>query len=330
MGEAKAERVRLDLERLFGPEVKSWDSDLPDEADDFPPVTSIPAEELYGHLEREGLLRRPLTIARLVHIDGDAEYSFDPRFWGDWRSRQFQLVRDQESNTRIRYSTVVRPLLESGEEIFVSQIWSGDQVSEHTGFGALLEGRDGVYRAGLEVGRKGFLRRVAPTSNLDQVLQEVDTKFKTYAQAARETQVTLAREQEVEKEARAARSLNLRFVGVEEKNDEDTMETVTTLCKDVLKVATPRFVRVVRVGRSEKGPRTILVRFNAVEDRSIVLCNRHMLKGMRVWIDADLMPAQADDRRKELAKVKTAQEAEFVAYLRNDRAVITDRKREEK
>ncbi|KAL3677235.1 hypothetical protein R1sor_027183 [Riccia sorocarpa] len=121
----EAEQVRLDLERLFGPEVKSWDSDLPDEADDFPPVTSIPAEELYGHLERDGLLLRPLTIARLVHIDGDAEYSFDPRFWGDWRSRQFQLVRDQESNTRIRYSTVVRPLLESGEEIFVSQIWSG-------------------------------------------------------------------------------------------------------------------------------------------------------------------------------------------------------------
>ncbi|KAL3677237.1 hypothetical protein R1sor_027185 [Riccia sorocarpa] len=124
-------------------------------------------------------------------------------------------------------------------------------------------------------------QRLEEAVQAKMVLQEVDMKFKTYAQAARETQVTLAREQEVEKEARAARSLNLRFVGVEEKNDEDMMETVTTLCKDVLKVATPRFVRAVRVGRSEKGPRTILVRFNAVEDRSIVLCNRHMLKGMR-------------------------------------------------
>ncbi|KAL3686378.1 hypothetical protein R1sor_008952 [Riccia sorocarpa] len=168
-----------------------------------------------------------------------------------------------------------------------------------------------------------------PGLDFERVMEQLDTKIKTYADVTRVTQAELLQEQEAERKARAARSLNLRIVGLEEEEGEDDMDTVTTLCRDVLHVLTPQMERAVRVGRSDRGPRPILIRFSSMEDLSVVLANRHMLKGRKIWVDSDLTPAQAEDRKKELVKVKTAQEAGFIAYMRNDRAVVTNRRREE-
>ncbi|KAL3677278.1 hypothetical protein R1sor_027226 [Riccia sorocarpa] len=51
-----------------------------------------------------------------------------------------------------------------------------------------------------------------------------------------------------------------------------------------------------------------------------------MLKGRNLWLDDDLTPSQAENKRKELKKVKEANEEGWVAYLRDGKAVITQRR----
>ncbi|KAL3700003.1 hypothetical protein R1sor_018025 [Riccia sorocarpa] len=451
--EAEAERVRLDLERLFGPEVSFESAESESNSDavsSFPPATNLHPEELYSYLEGEGLLRDPLTVLELVQSDSEAEHSIgNVRFWGDWRSRQVQLVRVDGSD-RIRYITSNQPLIDTGEEIFVSRIWSRDQISEHTGFGALLEGRDGVYRAGIEVGREGFISRErrpedlgvkgavvelqndlrrwklqqdrqavafekqfrlltdilveqrtavktvegyalaiktsleendllqlstnidgklqtymesasggqalllkqeqthfetvekqmqglmeaitstksAPVLDFQKAVDEMEVKIRTFGEVARESQTTLIREQEEERVARAARNLNLQISGLTESEEEDTLDTARRFLREDLKVASPQLIRASRVGRNDKGSRTILLRFTSMEGKNVVLGNRFMLKGKHIWIDSDLTPQPVDAKRKEVQKMKTAQEEGWIAFMRNDRAVITSRRRE--
>ncbi|KAL2643117.1 hypothetical protein R1flu_010704 [Riccia fluitans] len=56
--------------------------------------------------------------------------------------------------------------------------------------------------------------------------------------------------------------------------------------------------------------RTILVRIATVEDRDKILVSRSLLRGKRVWLDLDLTPSQLDAKRREIAKVKAANEAD--------------------
>ncbi|KAL3682952.1 hypothetical protein R1sor_000974 [Riccia sorocarpa] len=151
----------------------------------------------------------------------------------------------------------------------------------------------------------------------------LDEKLQSYATTTRDVQINVIREQAQEREAQRMRSKNLRVVGLPEAEDEDVLSTVSGLFKDTLRVASPRIESVKRLGRSsERGPRTILVRFSAEEDKSIVLGNRHLLKGMRIWLEPDLTPSQEADKKKELQKVRDVVAGGWIAYLRG-RAVIT-------
>lgn len=58
------------------------------------------------------------------------------------------------------------------------------------------------------------------------------------------------------------------------------------------------------------------------------MTNKSILKGQRIWLDPDLTPLQVEARRKELEKVKEAQLLGFVAYLRDGRAIVTQKRRE--
>ncbi|KAL3677271.1 hypothetical protein R1sor_027219 [Riccia sorocarpa] len=106
--------------------------------------------------------------------------------------------------------------------------------------------------------------------------------------------------------------------GLDEVAGKDTQSMVKEFLQDVLKVATPRITYAARVGRSDRGTRTILLKFASVEDRAVVLGNRGMLKGRRVWLDLDLTMAQAADKKQELVKVKSAMEEGWVAFLRDE------------
>ncbi|KAL3677256.1 hypothetical protein R1sor_027204 [Riccia sorocarpa] len=138
----------------------------------------------------------------------------------------------------------------------------------------------------------------------DRVFSTMEGKLQSYADAARETQLTLLRDQESERmlhlEAkmreqereyadRVSRSRNLRIVGLVEKQGEDIQAEVLTLFKEELKVADPQIVQATRVGREGTGPRAILVRFKSVENQKTVLFNRGLLRGKKIWLDPDLM-----------------------------------------
>ncbi|KAL3693707.1 hypothetical protein R1sor_007358 [Riccia sorocarpa] len=68
--------------------------------------------------------------------------------------------------------------------------------------------------------------------------------------------------------------------------------------------------------------RPILVRFTTPEGKNVVLGNRSLLRGQRIWADNDLTPLQMETKKRELLKVKEARDAGWIAFLRDDQAVI--------
>ncbi|KAL3696399.1 hypothetical protein R1sor_010475 [Riccia sorocarpa] len=167
----------------------------------------------------------------------------------------------------------------------------------------------------------GKLHTGATGSDLPQIVEAMEEKFKSYADVARSTQKDWLEAQEREREARMSRRKNLRVVGLLEEEAEDTPVRVASFFKEVLKVNSPVVEQATRIGRSDKGARTILVRFRSTEEKAVVLNNRSMLKGHRIWLDEDLTPAQTAAKQKELLKVREANNAGFIAYLRDGCAV---------
>ncbi|KAL3696400.1 hypothetical protein R1sor_010476 [Riccia sorocarpa] len=159
--ESEEERIRRDLERLFGPEDFELGTDSSEEFDtdavvDFPSVTSVQPEELYSYLENLGILQLPFTTVESICAGVQDSVEDDPRFWGTWRTRRVKLVPGRKDSGRITYKTVVADLEDNSGEVWVSRLWTGDEVGPLVPFGALLEGKDGIYRAGIEVGSEGF------------------------------------------------------------------------------------------------------------------------------------------------------------------------------
>ncbi|KAL3681099.1 hypothetical protein R1sor_024055 [Riccia sorocarpa] len=369
--ESEEERIWRELEILFGPDVSSDSIGSEEEAvntENWPPVTSLSPEELYYHLETEGLLRLPLTIEKLIPLDDNGS-GFNPRFWGEWKTEEVKLVRDEECTDRIKYKTETRQI-DGGAEVFVSRLWSGKQVPSLVGFGALLEGDDGVYRAGIEIAmltvvqEVGLIKQAISTLHLDvhnlqlnienqasefgsqfnvlkemvevhsgttdpskllgaveehfttqmhqlreeqqssgkmvvlleeglrqlqvqlstqsveiavqtKLLQEagcssstptlkvteaittLEEKMRVYMDSSRVALATSAHDQDMERMARQARSLNLRIVGLPETPDENTRALVLDLFQDTLGVSDVGVDHVSRIGRSETN-RTVL------------------------------------------------------------------------
>ncbi|KAL3677273.1 hypothetical protein R1sor_027221 [Riccia sorocarpa] len=171
--------------------------------------------------------------------------------------------------------------------------------------------------------------QVASLPDLNQVMSDMEVRLKGIVESTRTSQATLVREREDEQTARHARRMNIRVVGLEEVGEEDTTNIVLNFFWDTLRVHTPRVEQAIRVGRSDKGPRAILVKFSTLEDRSLVLSNRSMLKGLHIWIDPDLTPSQMEDKRREFQRVKNAWAEGLVAYMRDGLAVVTTRKKDE-
>ncbi|KAL3686524.1 hypothetical protein R1sor_009098 [Riccia sorocarpa] len=167
-----------------------------------------------------------------------------------------------------------------------------------------------------------------PAPDLEKILGEVDSKFRNYVEEARSKQVTLAEEHDRESIARQARGKNIRIVGLEELPGEDTQAVVQSFFLTALQIQ-PAMETAVRVGR-ESGKRTILVRFLSLTTRGEVLSKRALLKGRQIWLDPDLTPLQVEDRKKEVLKVKEASTAGWVAFMRDGRAVITSKRRDDK
>ncbi|KAL3687822.1 hypothetical protein R1sor_014131 [Riccia sorocarpa] len=147
---------------------------------------------------------------------------------------------------------------------------------------------------------------VSQQVNLEQQVKTLaeaarESQLKT-SEVVRETQVNFLREREQEKTERMLRGLNLRVVGIPEDDQEDTKAVISSFLTDTLKVAPVTVENAMRIGRTDKGPRTIVIRFSSLDDRNKVLGNRSMLRGKKIWLDPDLTRAQAEDKKKELVK----------------------------
>ena len=178
------------------------------------------------------------------------------------------------------------------------------------------------------------LKHVKPTSNDDVIVEKIEKTLKSYAEAAKQSQVEvleakeeerrLAHEENKNQEARAA---NCKLSGLEEKNEENTKEVLVSFLESQLKVHDPQIIQAYRVGKKkEEFARPIIVKFASAMEKARVVANRAMLKGQRIWLDDDLTPMQVQAKKMELEKMKAAKEQGFVAYMRNGKAFITQTK----
>ncbi|KAL3696572.1 hypothetical protein R1sor_010648 [Riccia sorocarpa] len=307
---------RAELDALFS----NWeDSESTDT-----PAYEISLEGLYSHLEQEGLLRLPVMLEELIPSCAEGS-TLNPSFWGDWRTKKVRLVRDTSCTDRIKYNTDILELRDiSGHpEAWISRVWDGHSV-DPLAVMIVLDGKLATYAETVKTNQLTVLQEHEVTRQ-----RELDSRLKSFAEVTRESQSTIALEHEREQAARRARSLTLRIIGLAEEPDEDVCTRVTTIFRDTLRVSAPDVLHATRIGRQETRSRTLLVKFGSVEGRNIVLGNRSMLKGQRLWLDPDLTPIQAEHKRKELQKVKEAQAEGWIAYLREGQAVITFRRRED-
>ncbi|KAL3683233.1 hypothetical protein R1sor_001255 [Riccia sorocarpa] len=108
-----------------------------------------------------------------------------------------------------------------------------------------------------------------------------EQQIRSYAEAVRETQSTFLRDQDRERNDRESRKLNIRIVGLQEGEQEDTKTTVGAFFTEALKIDNVDIISAVRVGKNEKGPRHIVVRFLSMESMSAILNNQSFLKGRK-------------------------------------------------
>jgi hypothetical protein len=163
----------------------------------------------------------------------------------------------------------------------------------------------------------------------------MEEKLKTYAEAAKKSHMEFLEAKEEERrflegehKNQHARVNNCKISGLVEEEKETTKEVVTSFFQSQLKVHEPSILQAYRIGH-KKGdlPRPILVKFGAQLEKARVMANRSMLKGQRIWLDDDLTPTQVQERKIELEKVRVAKDQGLIAYLRNGKALITQRKR---
>ncbi|KAL3702547.1 hypothetical protein R1sor_020569 [Riccia sorocarpa] len=95
--------------------------------------------------------------------------------------------------------------------------------------------------------------------NFTQVLSDMEDRLRTYVDTARVSQASVLHEQELERAAQKARSLNLRVVGLAETEGEDTRQAVLNLFQDILRVSSPGIAQAARISKGESGTRTIIV-----------------------------------------------------------------------
>ncbi|KAL3690337.1 hypothetical protein R1sor_016646 [Riccia sorocarpa] len=89
--------------------------------------------------------------------------------------------------------------------------------------------------------------------NFTQVLSDMEDRLRTYVDTARVSQASVLHEQELERAAQKARSLNLRVVGLAETEGEDTRQAVLNLFQDILRVSSPGIAQAARISKGESG-----------------------------------------------------------------------------
>lgn len=91
--------------------------------------------------------------------------------------------------------------------------------------------------------------------------------------------------------AQYSRKYNLRFIGIEEKKDENCTELIVAFCKEKLGIVVPANAidRAHRVGKKSEGKtRAILVKFMNYNSKLMVCIQKKLLKDSDFYINEDL------------------------------------------
>ncbi|KAL3701880.1 hypothetical protein R1sor_019902 [Riccia sorocarpa] len=251
---------------------------------------------------------------------------------------QLQFVKEEVSKTSLQISESRRTDLspsasvipqtefQSGVRVVQDQLCAWESKLED-GWKLVTEGvKSSILKneAVMESIQQSVTTSVAPSaSSVEQVLEVVESKLKSYAEMTREmtrdTQTSILQDREKELAARDLRAKNLRIIGMTESEGENVQEVVVDLLRDTLQLDAPKVDHAIRVGKGDRGPRPILIRFATVDARNNALSHRSKLRGKSLWLDPDLTPLQVEDRKKEIQKVKEASSAGLIAYMRDGR-----------
>ncbi|KAL3683035.1 hypothetical protein R1sor_001057 [Riccia sorocarpa] len=87
------------------------------------------------------------------------------------------------------------------------------------------------------------VKQVRKGSDVKQVVEALEVKLREHVKESREAQAEVLRDQDHERAARAARSLNIRIVSLEEVEEEDTVMTVTDFFQGNLRVINPKVLQ---------------------------------------------------------------------------------------
>ncbi|KAL3687929.1 hypothetical protein R1sor_014238 [Riccia sorocarpa] len=118
-------------------------------------ASMLAPEELWSILDTAEILREPIRSEAAVAAETGLTSELQGR--GNWKNARVESRRDPTEQHRKKYNTLITALRsDRGLPVWAHTLWNCRSVPPHTAFGTLLEGYDGFYRAGLEVGIGGF------------------------------------------------------------------------------------------------------------------------------------------------------------------------------
>lgn len=123
------------------------------------------------------------------------------------------------------------------------------------------------------------LATVTSSPGLHEVVDTLDLKLKSYAEATKVAHISFCQEQEVESANQYSRRNNVKISGLPEAEDEDVNSVVTKFLVDTLHVHTPDLVQAFRIGKTSTKPRAIIAKFVNRSQRYTAMANKFILKG---------------------------------------------------
>lgn len=133
-----------------------------------------------------------------------------------------------------------------------------------------------------------------------------------------------------EEQMRKEKALNLRIVGLKEEEGEDLESVLSSFFRENMHISEPHWIEASRVGRATQDTtRQVVIKFKDQAQRLKVLKHKQHLKGEKIWINEDLTKEQYLSRRIELDKIKEARNNGMIAYLRNGKAHVGGKQKQQ-
>ena len=132
-----------------------------------------------------------------------------------------------------------------------------------------------------------------------------------------------------EEQRRRVRSLHVRVTGLKDTNN--VYKEVATLMS-TMGVEKPMHTRAWRVGKRSEGSsesskeRVLILRFPSLEEKKDFLKKRPALKKTGIFLGDDLTLSQLAHMREVMPEIRAAREKGKMAFYREDRVVITERR----